>query len=225
VTELQRLEPGATQIVRAYVEGLDLRSGPPAAGGRPRVVACMIGSADGRASVAGRSVALGHPADRALLRELRAAVDALLVGSRTLVAERYANLLDADHRELRVAAGLAEHPLVATISRSGQLPDAPVVREPGVTVEVFRDAPAAVLDELGRRGARAVLCEGGPALLREVIAAGCLDDLFLTVAPLLVAGAGPTILGGEALPEPARLPLREVQRAGDHVFLHYGRAL
>jgi riboflavin biosynthesis pyrimidine reductase len=218
VTGLQRLDPGAARDVRALVEGLDLRAG---AGGRPRVVAAMIASADGRAAVAGRSVGLGHPADRALLRELRAAVDALLVGSRTLVAERYANLLDPEHRELRLAAGLMEHPHVATISRSGQVPDAPVVDEPGVTVEVFRDDPATVLDELGRRGVRAVLCEGGPALLREVIAAGRLDDLFLTVAPLIVAGDAPAILGGEALPEPARLSLVEVHRAGDHLFLHY----
>jgi riboflavin biosynthesis pyrimidine reductase len=67
-----------------------------------------------------------------------------------------------------------------------------------------------------------VLCEGGPTLLREVVAGGCLDDLVLTVAPLLVAGDAPRIVEGPELPEPARLHLREVHRAGDHVFLHYG---
>jgi riboflavin biosynthesis pyrimidine reductase len=218
VTALQRLDPGATRSVRAFVEGLALRSG---AGGRPRVVACMIASADGRASVQGRSVALGHPADRTLLRELRAACDALLVGSRTLVAERYANLLDPGQRAMRAASGRPEHPLVATISRGGETPDAPVMHEATTPVEVFRQGPAAVIDELGRRGMRAVLCEGGPALLREVVAAGRLDELFLTVSPLLAAGDAPTILGGEALPEPVELRLRDLHRADGHLFLHY----
>jgi riboflavin biosynthesis pyrimidine reductase len=78
-----------------------------------------------------------------------------------------------------------------------------------------------VLADLGARGVRGVLCEGGPTLLRELIAHGGLDDLLLTVAPLVVGGDAPTILAGAALPAPAALALREVHRAGEHLFLHY----
>jgi riboflavin biosynthesis pyrimidine reductase len=44
---------------------------------------------------------------------------------------------------------------------------------------------------------------------------------MLTVAPLLVAGDGPTALTGAALDPPPRLTLRDVHRADDHLFLHY----
>jgi riboflavin biosynthesis pyrimidine reductase len=73
------------------------------------------------------------------------------------------------------------------------------------------------------RGVRAVTCEGGPRLLRALVAAGAVDDLLLTVAPLLVAGEGPVSLAGEELSPPARMALRALHRAGDHLFLHYVR--
>jgi riboflavin biosynthesis pyrimidine reductase len=232
--------------VRDLVAGLGLAA-EVAAGARPRVVADMVATVDGRAAVQGRSVALGHPADRALLRELRTAADAILVGTGTLSAERYANLLDDEQRTRRVAEGRTAHPIVATVSRRLALPvdEAPVFMEAGVPIVVFTesDAPApaiaadldvvrfapgtltlgAALQALAQRGVRGVLCEGGPSLLRRLVEEGGLDDVLLTVAPLLAAGDAPSILEGPALaPEPARLALREVHRADDHLFLHYG---
>jgi riboflavin biosynthesis pyrimidine reductase len=229
--------------VRDLVAGLGLRE-ERAPGERPRVVADMIAAIDGRAAVQGRSVGLGHPVDRALLRELRTSADAILVGTPTMRAERYANLLDADQRAGRVAAQLPDHPVVVTISRALDLPlEVPLFAEPGrrilvytesdavapevgAELEVVRVAPGAltlpgVLVDLAARGVRGVLCEGGPTLLRELIAQDALDDLLLTVAPLVVAGEGPSIVAGAALPEPARLALREIHRADDHLFLHY----
>src|SRR5215218_498053 len=186
----------AAEIVAAL--GLDGADGASGAGeaaratrrARPRVVAAMIASADGRATVAGRSVGLGHPADSALLRELRTAVDAILVGTGTLRAERYAHLIDDPQRERRIARGLEPEPIVATIARSGRVPiDVPLFCEPAARVQVYAEAdapvgrtaaevavqrfapggarPPAVLGHLARaRGVRSVLCEGGPTLLR-----------------------------------------------------------
>ena len=212
---------------------------------RPRVIASMIASVDGRASVQGRSVGLGHPADRALLRELRTAVDAILVGTGTLRAERYANLLDEDQRTHRLANGLEPEPVVATVSRRLDLPsDIPLLGEPtarlqvythaegevpgqGAWVAVHRFAPGelsmpALLDHLhAERGAQVVLCEGGPTLLREVVAADCVDDVLLTVAPLFAAGDAPTVLRGSALDPAVGMTLRDIHRADDHLFLHY----
>jgi riboflavin biosynthesis pyrimidine reductase len=249
---LQRLEGGASRAARDLVAGLDLTAGLTAAVGarpRPRVVADMVATVDGRAAVHGRSVALGHPADRALLRELRTAADAILVGSATLAAERYANLLDDEQRARRVADGRPPHPLIVTLSRELILDRAiPLFEEPGVPIAVFTyagqevvapvfgadlevvrlgaQAPllASALVALGKRGVRSVLCEGGPTLLRHLVADGALDDLLLTVSPLLAAGGAPTILDGEPLAVPAGLALRDVHRADDHVFLHYGLA-
>jgi riboflavin biosynthesis pyrimidine reductase len=230
--------------VRDLVAGLGLRDGRPA-GARPRVVADMIAAVDGRAALQGRSVGLGHPADRALLRELRTGVDAILVGTSTMRAERYANLLDEGQRAARVDLGLPEHPTVVTVSRALDLPvDVGLFSEPGRSIVAYTESDAAapevgadlevvrmgpgtlalpaLLEDLGARGVRGVLCEGGPTLLRELVAQGGLDDLLLTVAPLLVAGDAPSILeGAVALPAAARLSLADVHRAGDHLFLHY----
>jgi riboflavin biosynthesis pyrimidine reductase len=80
----------------------------------------------------------------------------------------------------------------------------------------------AILEHLRtERGARAILCEGGPTLLRELVVADCIDDVLLTIAPMLVAGESPTLLCGPELEPPAGLALRAIHRADDHLFLHY----
>ena len=235
-----RAEPGEL-TARQLVGGLHLDAGGRP--GLPRVVAIMIASVDGRATVDGGSGGLGHPEDRALLRGLRAAADCVLAGTGTLAAEGYANLLDAEQRDARTAAGRAAHPLVAKLTRSGEVPwAAPVFRETGVakqvyagrevevpagatetTVEVVTDARAALAHLHVARGVRSVAFEGGPGLLRALAADDLVDDLLLTVAPLLVAGDVPTAVTGSALQGPPRLTLRDALRADDHLFLHYGR--
>lgn len=235
---------GADMTAEEVVAGLALAQGGH--DGRPRVVAIMIASADGRATVGGTSSRLGHPEDRALLRGLRAAADCLLAGTGTLAAERYATLLDADQRDARVAAGRSPHPIVATFSRSGDVPwDVPVFAEAGVPKQVYAgaalDAPAGVVDTevcvlaqggglraalehlRAKRGVASVACEGGPGVLRALLADDLVDDLLLTLAPLLVAGDGPTSLAGAELPGPPRMALRAAHRADDHLFLHYAR--
>jgi riboflavin biosynthesis pyrimidine reductase len=243
---VRRLRDDGERSARAFVASLGLRDGLGERP-RPRVVADMVATVDGRAAISGRSVGLGNDADRALLRELRAEADAILVGTGTLAAERYANLLDDEARERRAAAGRPPHPVVVTVSRRMALPvpEAPVFSEPGVPILAFAEAGtaaeapsvaadltvvalpaplslAAALAELHARGVRGVLCEGGPSLLRRLVAEGLLDDLCVTVAPLLAAGGAPSILEGDALGDPARLALRDVHRSDDHVFLHYG---
>ena len=89
----------------------------------------------------------------------------------------------------------------------------------------FAPGTLRLADALGRLhaqlGVAAVLCEGGPTLLRRLVGEGCLDDLMLTLAPLLVAGDEPAPLTGEPLRPPAGMVLRAVLRADDHLVLHY----
>ncbi|MGZ6644168.1 MAG: dihydrofolate reductase family protein [Solirubrobacteraceae bacterium] len=238
-------DTGVGWPARKVVRALGLREQPPGRPARPRVVAAMIASADGRAAIGGRSVALGAPADRALLRELRTAVDAVLVGTPTLAAERYGNLLDDDQRAHRVASGMEPEPIVATVSRRLDVPTGiPLLSEPTARVQIYTEAPGdvpgggawvavhrfepgaltipALLCHLqSERGVSTILCEGGPTLLRQMVAAGAVDDLLLTVSPVLAAGAAPGPLEGPALDPPAGLRLRDVRRSGDHLFLHY----
>lgn len=245
---LQPLEPAVATTAAAFAERIGFwarpaqEEGPPA---RPRVVAAMVGSADGRATVEGRAGGLGSAADRSMLRELRTAADALLVGPGTLIAERYATVLDPHQRERRLARARDAEPVVATISRRlpAELADVPLFAEPGARllvltestdpfsgrgaqVDLERFAPgtltsAAALEHLAGRGARVVLTEGGPTLLRALLAEGLVDDLVLTLAPALVAGDGRTVLHGPVLDPPVRLELADVLRAEHHLFLHY----
>lgn len=240
---MRELLPGGEQL---DAEALVARLGLGAGGrpGRPRVVAIMIASVDGRATIDQGSAKLGHPEDRALLRGLRAAADCLLAGTQTIAAEGYARLLDDAQRAARRSAGRPPHPLVATVSRAGEVPwSAPVFSEAGIEKQVYVGSPVSVPDRVtatavresagglramlehlhAARGVRSVSCEGGPELLRALIADDLVDDLLLTVAPLLVAGDGPTALSGAALDPAVHLGLRHVGRADDHLFLHYAR--
>ena len=62
-------------------------------------------------------------------------------------------------------------------------------------------SPAAVVRELGRRGLHRVLCEGGPRLFGDLVAADLVDELCLTVAPVLAAGdAGRIAVGPTGRP-------------------------
>jgi riboflavin biosynthesis pyrimidine reductase len=216
--------------------------------GRPRVVAAMIASADGRAAVEGRAGGLGGPADRAVLRELRCSVDAILIGPTTLVDERYSTLLDSDHRSRRIAAGLSAEPIAATISRrlNPQLAELELFAQPeqrivvysesngpleasGADLTVVRSQPgemtlAGCLEDLyANRGVRTLLSEGGPTLLRALAAEGLIDDFIFTVSPLLVAGSAPTVLSGEPFEPPLGLQLENVWRSDSFLFLRYTR--
>ena len=212
---------------------------------RPFVFVNMVATTDGRAAHEGRTEALGAEADLELLLELRALADAVLIGTGTLRAEGYARLVGSpERRARRQAAGLAEDPLAVMISRSFDIPweaglfDAPeqpvlVYTGPDATdppttaapVEVVRlddPTPAAALADVRARGVRALLCEGGPRLLRALVADGLADELFLTIAPLLTGDAAePSILAGAKLPQAAELELLWTLRAESELFLRY----
>jgi riboflavin biosynthesis pyrimidine reductase len=63
------------------------------------------------------------------------------------------------------------------------------------------------------------VCEGGPTLFRAALAAGVVDELDLSIAPLLVGG-GPGLLPG-ALPSPARAQLQQVLEEDGVLFTRY----
>jgi riboflavin-specific deaminase-like protein len=212
---------------------------------RPFVFVNMVATADGRAAYQGRTQALGGEADLEQLLELRAIADAVLIGTGTLIAEGYARLVGGQERRARrKVAGLTEDPPAVLLSRRFDIPweaglfqasEQPVLiytgadaGEPPPTaapVEVVRLAdptPAAALADLRGRGVRSLLCEGGPTLARTLVADGLVDELFLTIAPLLTGDPSePTILTGAALLHPAELELVWTLRAGSELFLRY----
>jgi riboflavin biosynthesis pyrimidine reductase len=247
------LAPGELGGAAEIVERLGLSDGRDTPPGRPRVLLNMISTADGRASLGGRSGPLSDRADRALFHELRGAVDGVLVGAGTVRTERYGRMIpDAARRELRRERGQSEEPLACIVSGRLALDgDVPLLREPAARVAILtastaslpasaasveyvrtaRDGRldlAAALGELRARfEIRSLLCEGGPHLALQLLEAGLLDELFLSLAPLL-SGGEPSggealrILAGAELEPPAELELLGVLRSDSHLFLRYG---
>ena len=206
---------------------------------RPYVLVNMVATIDGRAAIDGVSGPIGGDADQAWFFALRTCVDAVMVATGTLRTERYGRLVRAaERRAVRVDAGLAPDPLAVVVTRSGDVPwDAPMFADPDQEVLVYGPAvikgsdtfmtevikvsdPLMTLADLRRRGVTSVLCEGGPTLNGALLAAGLVDELFVTVGPLVSGGEAPRIVEGD-LPAPRRARLVWALTEGDEVLLRY----
>ncbi|MFI0899628.1 dihydrofolate reductase family protein [Streptomyces sp. NPDC020983] len=84
--------------------------------------------------------------------------------------------------------------------------------------------PLRAVAELAARGLPRLLHEGGPRLLAQFAAAGAVDELCLTVAPLLTGGGAPRIMNGPAVPGPARFAPGSVLEEDGFLFTRYVRA-
>ncbi len=216
--------------------------------GRQHVSGAMVASVDGAAQADGRAGGLSGPADVRLFALLRWQADVLLVGAGTVRTEEYGgDRPSPERRAWRTDRGMAEVPRIAVVTRSCALDPAgplftdtlvrPLIvtchaapRERVATLAGVADVVTAgdetvdisvALDALAERGLRRVSCEGGPTLLAHVAAAGRLDELSLTVSPLLVGGRALRILSGSLLHVPARLRLAQVLEDDGFLFLRY----
>jgi riboflavin biosynthesis pyrimidine reductase len=215
---LERVWPDRAEVTADDLVG---ETGEPPVG-RPWVTGVMVSSLDGRATLGGTSRALGGPGDLAMLLALRRRTDALIVGPSTVRAEGYGPLpcpavLVSRSFDLPWDAGLFSAPgqPVLVYTRAGQQP--PDVAAAVEVVPIV--ALTGVLADLRERGVERLLCEGGPTLNRALLAEGLLDELFLTLAPV-VAGddPAPAII---APGQPAQLTLRSVATADGELYLRY----
>lgn len=214
---------------------------------RPFVAMNFAATVDGRATIGGVSGPIGSAADTAMLAGLRTRFDAVMIGAGTMRAERYGRpLASQGMRERRERIGLPHDPLMVIVSGRLDLPwDAPLFTDGGGRVLVFTaseaeppptatpvrvvrhegfvDLVAALRHLRAERGVRAVLCEGGPGLHGELEGAGCVDELFLTIAPKLAGGDVPRILEGP-LPAVAPLELLWLLEKDGELFTRYRRA-
>ena len=203
---------------------------------RPHVFFNFVGTLDGRAAVDGSTKPLGGPADLEMLLSLRAAADAVLIGPGTVRAEGYARLVGPARRPTSPPAVLIsrrfdipwEAGLFAAADQRvivygpADAPEPPSVAAPVEVVRLPECTPAAALADLHARGIRALLSEGGPTLFRALLADGLVDELFLTLTPVITGdGDELSIVEGGRLPDLARFGLRWVLRADDELFLRY----
>lgn len=212
----------------------------------------MVAGLDGTAAVDGRVGALSTRPDQALFRSMRQIADVVLVGAETVRREGYGPVrLSEEAQARRRELGKSATPPVAVVSRSLNLDGAASVfadapehaptvvvtcagADPGRRAEVEEFAevilaggervePEQAMRALSDRGHGVVLCEGGPTWLGELVAADRLDELLLSISPMM---------GGDPLPVSvtppgtgiARFNLKGVMAEDGTIFLRYEAA-
>lgn len=218
----------------------------------PWLQANFVSSADGAVTLDDRSEGLSHPADKRVFLLGRELADVVLVGAGTVRAENYRGVRSgAQRRARRRERGLAEVPPIAVVTASADLdPDAalftdtempPIVittaAAPAVRKRRLTDAgaevviagedlvdPPAAIEALDARGLRRIDCEGGPRLFGELLAHDLVDQLCLTIAPLL-AGAGPGRIAAGTHPSPPReMRVESILHEDGFTLFRYRRA-
>jgi riboflavin biosynthesis pyrimidine reductase len=205
----------------------------------------MIASADGAATMNGRAGGLGSPTDQQVLGLLRALADVVIAGAGTVTAEGYGPArARPQYQDLRAAAGQPPAPRMVVVSQRLQLDFAskyftdalqpPIVvtceAAPADRALAAREvaevviagdsvvSPTLMVDALVALGYRRLLCEGGPTLLAMVAADGVLDELCLTIAPMLVAGPSRRVLEGPLLDPAPKLALTQLLQDDDDLL-------
>ncbi len=217
---------------------------------RPWVAVNTICSLDGAVAVSGRSGPLQTAADLAVFGALRAAADVIVVGAGTARAEGYGPARPSpSRRAARRARGQPETPPIAVVSRSLDLDESSPLLDsaagtivltceaspPSRRARLSRSAEVIVagdarvdlgegLAELGRRGHRFALCEGGPRLNADLIAADLIDEWCLSLSPLLVGGDAERASVGPEPMSPTGFEVRRVLMAEAMLLVRFVRA-
>ncbi|WP_405589069.1 pyrimidine reductase family protein [Streptomyces sp. NBC_01190] len=221
--------------------------------GTPYLRANMVGSLDGAARADGKSAPLSSPADMRIFGTLRALCDLVLVGAETVRQEVYrpAKAREA-FAARRAALGQSPAPAIGVISRRLDLDfGAPLFTAPLVPTLVLTGAgapdsalaearaagarvviagegdcvdPALVVRAVGDLGYTRLLHEGGPRILAQFAAADLLDEVCLTVSPILAGGDAPRIINGRRVLPPARFRPLSILEEDGFLFTRYVRS-
>jgi riboflavin biosynthesis pyrimidine reductase len=218
---------------------------------RPWVAVNMISTADGAATDAeGRTGGLASAADREVLIAIRAVGDVVVAGAGTVRAENYGPArMPPEIEAARVDRGQARWPRIAVVSASLRLdPTARLFQEPAderpliVTVEAADeearrrlepvadivvagddrvDWPVALTELRRATGAEVAVVEGGPMVIGELVIDDVIDEMCLTLAPVLAGGEAPRIAHG-VRPDIARtMRLAHLLEADGFLLLRY----
>ena len=217
---------------------------------RPHVLLSVAVSIDGYIDDNGPDrLRLSNAADFDRVDQVRAESDAILIGAGTLRADNPRLLVNSEQRRAdRVAAGKSAYPLKVTVSQSGDLDSdwmfwhhgnaklvyttsdgaAKAKERLGTLADVVDLGPTidfgALLDDLGTRGIRRLMVEGGTHIHTAFLSAGLADEIHMAVAPLVVGDEGaPRFLNPAKFPggSTRRMQLAEVRTIEDVVLLRY----
>lgn len=184
--------------------------------GRPFVTLKLASTLDGRvAAPDGTSRWITSPESRSHAHALRADVDALLVGTGTVLA-------DDPALTARTADGsLAEHQPLRVVLGDRELPTGRLHGPGGDLLHLRGHDPAAALAALAEREVRHVLVEGGPTVSAAFLRAGLVDRVLTYIAPMLLGSGRPAVgdLGVSTLTRGLRLRTEDVLRLGPDVLV------
>lgn len=185
--------------------------------GRPHVTVKWAQSLDGRAAAAdGTSQWITGPEARADVHRRRAAADAIVVGTGTVIA-------DDPSLTARDADGtlLPDQPAPVVIGYTPLPADAALRRHPRSPRTFATHDLAAVLAALGETGAHRVFVEGGPTLASAFLRAGLADEVLAYVAPVLLGGdrLALTDIGVDTIDAARRLTVAAIDRLGDDLLV------
>ncbi|MGW1612952.1 pyrimidine reductase family protein [Streptomyces sp. NPDC002285] len=221
-------------------------------GRQPWLRANMVSTLDGAAQHDGRSQPISTATDMRIFGTLRALADVVIVGAETVRLEGYRPARAREEfARAREAAGQGPAPAVAVVSAGLDLdyglplftsplvptliltgaaaaPDRIAAAEKaGAQVVIAGDGvgvdPVRAVQALAELGHTRLLTEGGPRLLGQLVAAGVLDELCLTVSPMLTAGDAQRIAGGPSVPVPKRFELVSLLEENGFLFSRYRR--
>ncbi|MEU1779246.1 dihydrofolate reductase family protein [Streptomyces abikoensis] len=217
---------------------------------RPYVLLSVATSVDGYIDdTSPDRLLLSNSADFDRVDQVRAESDAILIGAGTIRADNPRLLVNsAERRAARVARGLPEYPLKVTVSGTGGLDrEAKFWHHGGEKVAYTTDAGeeklrasldgladvvslgeaidfGKLLDDLGSRGVRRLMVEGGGSIHTAFLSQGLADEIHLAIAPLVVGDAGaPRFLNAASYPggSTRRMTLAEARTIDDVVLLRY----
>jgi riboflavin biosynthesis pyrimidine reductase len=216
----------------------------------PCLRANMVSSADGAATLEGATKSLSSETDRHVFALLRTLSDVILVGAATARQEHYNPVRPRElWRHLRV--GRPPTPPIAVVSGRLDLdPQSPLITAapadartivittaqapPDRRAELATRADVIVAGEqavdlkaavsaLADRGHQRVLAEGGPHLLAQLVEAGLMDELCLTIGPLMAGPGASRIVAGAPAAKPQELTLAHVLEDDGFLLCRYTR--
>jgi riboflavin-specific deaminase-like protein len=207
-------------------------------------------SLDGRINTReGGFIHLGGPQDHARMSQLRAQADAVLIGGTTFRAGPH----PIRPNELDRVQAIEQRPWNVVVSRSMAVPyrahETSFVTEPQIrplfltraasvpsdlqVEHVAYEGPQAdlpipwMLETLRERGVKSLLIEAGGDLLFQFFAANAIDEVHLTLCPLIIGGPTPSLAGGAGFSfvDMRRFKLLSCEQKGDELFLSYSKRL
>ncbi|HEY2122924.1 MAG TPA: dihydrofolate reductase family protein [Chthoniobacterales bacterium] len=220
---------------------------------RPRIILNFAMTVDGKVSTANKTPSgFTSEFDKRRLLEIRALGDALIAGRNTVAIDRMSmGLPNESLRKARTERGQSPYPLRVMISNSGDFPpDLEVFKHTFSPILIYSTSqmpacrqtelraktilhigngdvvrlPEVLNDLCETHRVRTLVCEGGPQLAKSLAELDCLDEIFLTIAPILAGGRdAPGILGppGSFLPSSRTYQLESMKHEAGECYLHY----